>query len=229
MTSRRWRNCSHSQLHFSDTQIGTLNAIYSLPNIFLVDGGRRPGGPLQRARHGARDDRDLPPGCHAHRPAATHFPVMAAGRLLFGIGAETLVVAVLVALYEWFSSGRYFALQMSLNLSLARMGSYFADRSTALRQRTLRSGLAAAPVARGRLCRGLAAGGALVYFYTDRREAARGTLAAATGAGTDRLGHLWPVSRPPTGCWSSPAWPSSRSYFRSAAPLPSSICRKHRA
>ena len=24
------------QLHFSDTQIGTLNAIYSLPNIFLV-------------------------------------------------------------------------------------------------------------------------------------------------------------------------------------------------
>ena len=24
------------ELHFSDTQIGTLNAIYSLPNVFLV-------------------------------------------------------------------------------------------------------------------------------------------------------------------------------------------------
>jgi hypothetical protein len=29
-------------LHFTDTQIGTLNAIYSLPNIFLV-------GPAERA------------------------------------------------------------------------------------------------------------------------------------------------------------------------------------
>ena len=39
---------------------------------------------------------------------------MVTGRLLFGIGSETLAVAVLVALAQWFT-GRHFALLFALN------------------------------------------------------------------------------------------------------------------
>jgi len=101
----------HSQLHFSDTQIGTLNAIYSLPNIFLVMVG---GVLVDRftARVMVLVTTVICLFGAILTALGTHFPVMAAGRLLFGIGAETLVVAVLVALYQWFSPGRHFALQM---------------------------------------------------------------------------------------------------------------------
>jgi MFS family permease len=113
---------------------------------------------------------------------------MAAGRLLFGIGSETLVVAVLVALAQWFS-GRYLALLMAMNLSLARLGSYLADRSPSF---------AADLYARGWqpplwLAFGFAAASfaaALVYFWLDRREAPRGTLALPPPAERFEWRHL---------------------------------------
>ena len=96
------------QLHFSDTQIGTLNAIYSLPNIFLVV----VGGCWWTASARAVMVLITTAICLAgavltalRRP----FPGDGRGRLLFGIGAETLNVAVLVALAQWFTGG-YFAL-----------------------------------------------------------------------------------------------------------------------
>lgn len=162
------------ELHFTDTQIGSLNAIYSLPNIFLVLVG------------GVLVDRFTARGMVVATTAlclvgtvvtalGSHFPVMAAGRLLFGIGSETLSVAITVALAQWFV-GRYFAFLFALNLSLARLGSSLADLST-----SFASGL----YARGWqpplwLAVGFAVvsfAGALVYFYCDRREAPRGTLA----------------------------------------------------
>jgi len=100
---------------------------------------------------------------------------MAAGRLLFGIGSETLSVAVLVAFAQWFA-GRYLALLFALNLSLSRLGSYLADRSPSFASELyaqgwqpplwLAAGFAAASLA-----------GALLYFAIDRRESPRGTLA----------------------------------------------------
>src|SRR6185312_11646613 len=95
-------------LHFSDTQIGTLNAIYSLPNIFLVV----IGGVLVDRFSARRVVVATTAICMVGAlltALGSYFPVMAAGRLLFGIGAETLSVAVMVALAQWFS-GRYFAL-----------------------------------------------------------------------------------------------------------------------
>ncbi|MGB6604436.1 MAG: MFS transporter [Steroidobacteraceae bacterium] len=162
------------QLHFSDTEIGTLNAIYSLPNIFLVV----IGGVLVD-RFSARLMVVATTGVCLVGAVVTalgaHFPVMAAGRLLFGIGSETLAVATTVAFAQWFA-GRYFALLFALNLSLARLGSYLADRSPsfagALYERGwqppmwLAAGFAVASFA-----------GALVYFWLDAREARRGTLA----------------------------------------------------
>ena len=162
------------ELHFSDTQIGTLNAIYSLPNVLLVV----IGGVLVDRFSARRMVVATTAICllgAAITAMGTRFPVMAAGRLLFGIGSETLVVAVLVALAQWFA-GRYLALLMAMNLSLARLGSYLADQSPSF---------AGDLYARGWqpplwLALGFAASSfacALLYFWLDRREALRGTLA----------------------------------------------------
>jgi MFS family permease len=162
------------QLHFTDTQIGTLNAIYSLPNILLVVVG---GVLVDRftARRMVLGTTALCLVGAVVTALGAQFPLMAAGRLLFGIGSETLAVATTVALAQWFA-GRYFALLFALNLSLARLGSYLADRSPSfaagLYERGwqpplwLAVGFAVASFA-----------GALVYYWLDRREAPRGTLA----------------------------------------------------
>ena len=115
------------QLGFSDTQLGTLNAIYSLPNIFMV----LIGGVLCdrfNARSVALVAALLCFLGSVLTAISGAFVVMAAGRLLFGLGAETMIVAVTVALAQWFG-GRNFALFFALNLSVARLGSYLADRS----------------------------------------------------------------------------------------------------
>jgi MFS family permease len=162
------------ELHFTDTQIGTLNAIYSLPNIFLVVIGG-----LLVDRFGARSvvlaTTTICLVGAVLTALGSQFPVMAAGRLVFGIGAETLNVALLVALAQWFS-GRYFALALAINVSLGRLGSYLADRSPSFAADLYAKGwqpplwLAAGFAA-------LSLAGALVYFWVDRREAPRGTLA----------------------------------------------------
>jgi MFS family permease len=162
------------QLHFSDTQIGTLNAIYSLPNIFItVLGG------VLVDRFSARRMMVVTTAICLVGAVVTAlgalFPVMAFGRLLFGIGSETLCVAVLVALAQWFA-GRNLALLFAANVSLSRLGSYLADRSPSFADGLYSRGwqpplwLAAGFAL-------LAFAAALLYYVLDRREAARGTLA----------------------------------------------------
>jgi len=56
------------------------------------------------------------------------FAVMAAGRLIFGLGAESMIVAVTAALGHWFK-GRQLGFALGINLSIARAGSYAADMS----------------------------------------------------------------------------------------------------
>lgn len=162
------------ELHFSDTQIGTLNAIYSLPNVFLV----LVGGVLVD-RFSARIMVVATTAVclvgAAVTALGTEFPVMAAGRFLFGIGSETLVVAVLVALAQWFD-GRYLALLMAMNLSLARLGSYLADRSPSFASDLYAHGWQP-PLWLAFGFAGASFAAALLYFWLDAREARRGTLA----------------------------------------------------
>lgn len=164
------------QLGYSDTQIGTLNAVYSLPNIVMV----LIGGVLVD-RYSARVV-TLATTVICFLGAVltafgAEFPMMVAGRLLFGLGAETMIVAITVALAQWFA-GRYFALLFALNLTFARLGSYLADRSPSFASDLYAQGwqpplwLAAGFAA-------MAVAGAIVYWLVDRREAARGTLAIA--------------------------------------------------
>lgn len=115
------------QRGFSDTQIGLLNAIYSLPNVVLV----LVGG-LMVDRYGA-GQMLLWSGAICLAGALLtafggDFTATATGRLLFGIGAETQNIAVTVAAVDWFAGGSV-AFAMALTLAVGRLGSWAADMS----------------------------------------------------------------------------------------------------
>src|SRR5688572_7807595 len=115
-------------LHYTDTQIGTLNAIYSFPNILMV----LVGGVIVD-RFGAARATLAFAVIQAIGALVTAlsplFPVMAAGRLIFGLGAESMIVAITVAIGQWFV-GRQLGFAFGVNLGIARAGSFSADLST---------------------------------------------------------------------------------------------------
>jgi len=89
------------QRHFTDTQVGLLNAIYSLPNILLI----LVGGVLVDRFGAARITLATSAICLAGAALTALSPGyvgMAAGRLLFGIGAETLAISVLATIARYF-------------------------------------------------------------------------------------------------------------------------------
>jgi len=116
-----------TQLGFSDKNIGTLNAIYSLPNVFMVLIGGividRVGVKRATLLFGVL--------CFigAVITAATgKLAIMATGRLIFGIGAESLIVSVTTALAKWFK-GKELSFAFGVNLTIARLGSFLALNS----------------------------------------------------------------------------------------------------
>ncbi|MGC1371810.1 MAG: MFS transporter [Candidatus Sulfotelmatobacter sp.] len=115
------------QLHFTDLDIGFLQAIYSFPNIFTV----LIGGVLID-RIGLRKAMMIFAVLSFVGPAITatsgHLSVMAAGRLIFGMGAESLNVAVTTALARWFR-GKELSFAFGLNLTASRLGTFFALNS----------------------------------------------------------------------------------------------------
>jgi MFS family permease len=165
-----------TRLGFSDTQIGTLNAIYSLPNIVMV----LIGGVLVD-RFNARSVTVATAAVCLLGAILTalgsQFPVMALGRLLFGLGAETMIVAITVAFAQWFS-GRHLALFFALNISVSRLGSYLADRSPSFARSLYEQGWQP-PLWLAVGFGALALIGSLGYWLADRRAATRGTLAIA--------------------------------------------------
>lgn len=171
-------------LGFSDTQIGTLNAIYSVPNVFMV----LIGGMLID-RFGAGVVALWTTGiclAGALLTAATgSFVMMAAGRLLFGLGAETMIVATTAAIGLWFL-GRAVALAMALNLSLARGGSYLADISPAWASDLYEQGWQP-PLWLATGFAALAFVGAVAYWWLDRRAGGIELQRASGGANVDRI------------------------------------------
>jgi len=113
------------QRGFSDSQIGMLNAIYSLPNIVLL----LIGGMLVD-RFGAARMMFFTSAICLAGTALTAFSMdywnMAAGRLLFGIGAETFNIATLTAIVKYFA-GRNLAFAMGASIAIGRAGAYSAD------------------------------------------------------------------------------------------------------
>jgi MFS family permease len=116
------------QLGFSDKQIGLLNTFYSvMPIAVVLIGG------IVIDWFGTRlATLVFSVIClvGAVLTAATpYFPVLALGRLIFGGGAEMMIVAITVAIGQWFV-GRQLGFAFGVNLSIARAGSYLADKST---------------------------------------------------------------------------------------------------
>lgn len=115
------------QLRFSDSDIGLLNAIYSIPNVFMV----LIGG-IIIDKIGTRISTFIfallcliGAGITASTGTLT---MMAAGRLIFGLGAESLIVAVTTIIGRWFK-GKELSFAFGLNLTLARLGSFAALNS----------------------------------------------------------------------------------------------------
>ena len=115
------------QLGFSDLNLGFLQMMYSFPNIFtVVIGG------LIIDRLGLRKALMIFAVLSFVGPAITaisgHLPLMAAGRLIFGMGAESLNVAVTTALARWFR-GKELSFAFGLNLTASRLGTFAALNS----------------------------------------------------------------------------------------------------
>jgi MFS family permease len=115
------------QLGFSDSSIGLLQAIYSFPNIFtVVIGG------LIIDRIGLRRSLMIFGVLCLIGPAITAASgvlwIMAAGRLIFGMGAESLNVAVTAALARWFK-GKELSFAFGINLTICRLGTFAALNS----------------------------------------------------------------------------------------------------
>jgi MFS family permease len=141
-----------SKQGFSDSSIGLLQAIYSFPNIIMVLIG---GMIIDRI--GTKKSTLLFGIICFIGAAVTAFPempalaplglivngllrlfgadavsplisVMAAGRLVFGLGAESLIVAVTTAIARWFK-GKELSFAFGVNLTIARLGSLGAQVS----------------------------------------------------------------------------------------------------
>jgi MFS family permease len=115
------------QLGFTDTNIGFLNAIYSFPNIFMV----LIGG-LIIDRIGTRKSTFIFAVLCLVGAVITAWSgalaTMATGRLVFGLGAESMIVAITTAIAKWFR-GKELSFAFGLNLTLARLGSFAALNS----------------------------------------------------------------------------------------------------
>ncbi len=116
-----------AQLGFTDANIGLLNAIYSFPNIIMV----LIGG-LIIDRFGTRRSVlffTLLVMLGAVITALRgNLVLMVTGRLIFGLGAESMIVAITTIIARWFK-GKELSFAFGLNLTFARLGSFLALNS----------------------------------------------------------------------------------------------------
>lgn len=116
-----------SDLNFTDENIGSLYSIYSIAAIFiLLVGGYiidRFGTKLSTLIFSI-----ICTISAIVMVVSTSFEVMLVGRLLLGLGAEPLIVAITTALAKWFK-GKELSFAFGINLTIARLGSVAADNS----------------------------------------------------------------------------------------------------
>lgn len=115
------------QLNFSDSNIGLLQGIYSVPNVLMV----LIGG-IIIDKIGTRISTFIfTVLCLTGAiitASSSDLTFMAIGRLVFGLGAESMIVAVTTVIGRWFK-GKQLSFAFGLNLTLARLGSFAALNS----------------------------------------------------------------------------------------------------
>lgn len=116
-----------NQLHFTAAQFGWLNSAYSVAALatLLIGGIIIDRFGVRRALivYGAL--------CLAGAGLTAwqgNFPMMATGRAVLGLGAESMIVGVTVILAKWFK-GKELSFAFGVNLTIARLASVAADNS----------------------------------------------------------------------------------------------------
>ena len=202
------------QLGFSDANIGLLNAIYSIPNVFMVLVG---GMIVDRigARRAILIFGVLCLSGAAITASTPHLAIMATGRLVFGIGAESLIVAVTTALAKWFR-GKELSFAFGINLTIARLGTFAALNSPTWARPLYRNWQLPLllSVGMGTFC----ITGAVIYWVLERRAEQRKQLAPA-GATEKLSSPICFALGAPTGT----SWPCASCFipqFSPSRPLP---------
>jgi MFS family permease len=183
------------QRGFSDTQIGMLNAIYNLPNVVLIV----VGGILVDRFGAARMMLLTTAVClvgAAFTALSPSFTGMAAGRLLFGIGAETFNIAGLAAIAQYFAGGSV-AFAMGLTIAIGRAGSYSADMSPTWFAHAYNEGWQP-PLVIATLIAATSFAAAIGYWCIDRRSRSNAQISGSGAAQHFLLGDLL---RFPTAYW----------------------------
>jgi MFS family permease len=165
-----------SDLGFSDSQIGQLYSVYSVAAIVvLLIGGvliDRFGAALSTVLFGA-----ICAVAGVVTAMSPEFPVMAAGRVLLGIGAEPLIVAVTTGLAKWFR-GKELSFAFGVNLTIARLGSVAADNSPTWAGKAYASGWQA-PLWIGAVIGLVCVVAGVLYWAFEKHAARRYSLGAA--------------------------------------------------
>ena len=117
------------QRGFGQSQLGMLNGVISIPNVALalINGVLIDRyGPARVALWAAA----IGVVGAALTAVGTPYDLMVAGRFIFGVSEGAIFIALVAGLAQWFSRSGI-ALATALYLSLARVGSYAVDTSTA--------------------------------------------------------------------------------------------------
>ena len=166
----------HRQRGFTQTQIGMLNGVISIPNValallngILIDRLGAARVALWAAAIGVVGA--------ALTAVGTPYELMVVGRFVFGISEGAIFIALLAGLAQWFPRSGI-ALATALYLSLARVGSYASDTSPSWAKPLYDSGWQP-PLWLGTVITAAGLGATLVLYWLDRRYRPRAALAAA--------------------------------------------------
>jgi MFS family permease len=170
------------QRGLSQSQIGMLNGIISIPNVALalINGVLIDRfGPARIALWAA--------GIGVVGAALTAvgipYELMVAGRFIFGISEGAIFIALVAGLAQWFSRSGI-ALATALYLSLARVGSYGENTSPAWAHSLFERGWQA-PLWLGTGITFVGLIAALIYYWVDQHH--RPGAGAAAGAAVERV------------------------------------------
>ena len=175
------------QRGFSQSQLGMLNGVISIPNValalingVLIDRWGAARVALWAAAIGVIGA--------ALTAIGTPYELMVAGRFIFGVSEGAIFIALVAGLAQWFPRSGI-ALATALYLSLARVGSYAVDTSTAW-ARPLYEGGWQPPLwlGTGFTAAGLLA--AMIFYWLDRHHRPGALTAAAAAAEPLDLKHL---------------------------------------
>jgi MFS family permease len=115
------------QLNFTNSNIGLLQGIYSFPNIIMVLIGGMIIDKIGTRISVLIFTVFIMIGAIITALTGNLY-IMASGRLIFGMGAESMIVAITTIIARWFK-GKELSFAFGLNLTVARLGSFLALNS----------------------------------------------------------------------------------------------------